>query len=84
MKAWTALIVVLGILCGVAMSIKPWEKFREEQAQARSAKVEMKQVEREHAELLRQQSKLDSAVGREQLARSRGYKKPAETPWEPK
>lgn len=84
MKAWTALLIVLGILTGVALSIKPWQKFREEQAQARTAKVEMKQVEREHAELLRQQAKLDSAVGREELARKRGYKSPSETPWEPK
>ena len=66
------------------MSIKPWEKYREEQALGRTAKAEMHAVEREHAELLRQQAKLDSAVGREELARKRGYKKPSEQPWQPK
>ena len=82
MKTWTALLILLGALAGFALSIKPWELLREEQAQARTAKLEMKQTEKERAELLRQQSKLDSPVGREELVRKRGYKRPDETPWE--
>jgi hypothetical protein len=44
----------------------------------------MRQMEAQHAKLLREKSQLESPMGREELARERGYKKPEEKPWEPK
>lgn len=84
MKTWTVLLIALGVMIGIALSIKPWELLREERTQAADAKREMKHAEKERADLLRQQSKLDSAVGREELIRKRGYKRPSDTPWEPR
>lgn len=84
MKTWTILLIILGLLTGFALSIKPWQLLREERSGAQTAKQEMKKAEKEHAALLRQQSKLDNAVGREELIRKRGYKRPDEKPWEPR
>lgn len=81
---WIALLALLGVLSGFALSIRPWQKYQEEKRQAAAAKTEMRAVEAEKSELLKQQAKLDSSLGREELARQRGYKKPAEEVWEPK
>ncbi len=85
-KYWIgiALLVVLGSVTGFALSLKPWEKLREERSRATEAKKEMREVEKERADLLRQQARLDSSAGREELARQRGYKKPSEKAWDAK
>ena len=72
-----------GALVGVGLSIKPWQKLQDERASASKANAEMRAIEKERIELLRNQTKMESAAGREDVARARGYKKPEEIPWNP-
>lgn len=79
-KAWM-LTLVLGIAVGAYLSRGPWEVYREQQARANSAVREMQGAEQRRAELTRLEAKYRSSVGREELAREKGYVKPNERPY---
>jgi Tfp pilus assembly major pilin PilA len=81
---WISFLMLVAVCTGIALSVKPWQKYQEQKAQAVTARKEMRQMEAQHAKLLREKSQLESPIGREELARERGYKKPEEKPWEPK
>lgn len=82
--AWYLLVAVLGIALGVASSIAPWKKYREQKQEAQVAKKNVREAERERSELIRRQMSVETAIGREALVRERGYKYPTEKPIEDK
>lgn len=83
-KVWLVLVVLLGCLLGVAFSLKPWQKYREQKLEAEKVRLEMRRVEQQRAELVRRQLRSESAVGRETQAREHGYAYPNEKPVEVK
>jgi hypothetical protein len=67
---------------GVYLSLKPWQHFQEQQTRKEEAVSEMKRVEKERIDLMKRHAQHDSSLGKEELARQRGYRKPEEVPFE--
>lgn len=78
----TSIIVASAIGVGVGLSLKPWQVYREQRRLADDAVREMRQAEGKKIELTKQRAKAESSIGREELARKQGYRKPNETPLE--
>lgn len=83
-KAWYVVVGLLGVGLGVAASLKPWEKLREQRALAGEARNDLRESQAEHQDLVRRQAQSQTELGQEVQARERGYKEPDEQPWEPK
>jgi len=82
-KAIAPILIALGgIALGAYLSRDTWQVYRAQRADANVANAKMREAERTRAELLRQEARLDSAAGREELARKNGYLKPGEVPIE--
>jgi hypothetical protein len=79
---WMPFLICVAVAIGLLASLKPWESYRKHREEADAARREMQQAERTHADLLRERSRLDSAIGREELAREQGFIKPGERPIE--
>ena len=79
-RAMNLLVVLGGLALGVALSAKPWQVFGEQKQRALDARAEMQSAETSRNALIRQKSRLESPLGREQLARDQGYSKPGEIP----
>lgn len=80
---WLIAVAVLGGLFGVAASLKPWQKQREQQRQAQESAQELRAAQKEHEQLVEKQVRNQTETGQEALARERGYKLPEERPWVP-
>lgn len=80
--AWNGFLLIVAVGVGVAFSHKPWQIYRQQQRLSDRAKAEMRQAEKDKAELMALEAKYESPAGREELARSRGYLKPNERPIE--
>ena len=65
---------------GIALSIKPWQVYREQRKAADAEVVEMRQAEKNRTDLTRRKAQFESAIGKEELARSQGYRQANETP----
>ncbi|MCC7434940.1 MAG: hypothetical protein IT363_09670 [Methanoregulaceae archaeon] len=78
----TSIIVVSAIGLGVGLSLKPWQVYREQRKLADDAIREMRTAESKKTELTRQRAQAESSLGREELARKQGYRRPDETPLE--
>lgn len=78
----TSIIVASAIGLGVGLSLKPWQVYREQRKLADDAIREMRVAESKKTELTRQRAKAESSLGREELARKQGYRRPDETPIE--
>jgi len=74
------LIVIVACAAGFALSAKPWQVYKEQQKSADSAVADMNQSEEKRAELVRQEARLKSSIGKEELARSRGWLPQGEVP----
>jgi hypothetical protein len=70
----------LAIGTGVGLSIKPWRVYREQRKIADESIKEMREAEGKKATLTRERAKYESALGREELARKQGYRRPDERP----
>lgn len=79
---WNLILATLAVALGIGLSLQPWREFAEQRAKRNQAQLEMQQAERERAELVREAARHDSPIGREELARDRGYRKPNEVPIE--
>jgi cell division protein FtsB len=77
---WKAAFVLTAVGMGIIFSIKPWQVYREQQRLANQAVAEMRDAERNRADLTRQKARYESSTGREELARSENYRQPGETP----
>lgn len=80
--AWKALWVLAAAGIAIGLSLKPWQLYREQAEGAEKSKAAMRKAEAEQAELLEEQSHVESPAGRERLARERGYVRPNERPIE--
>lgn len=80
---WHALLLVLAVGVGAALSVESWRHYSAQNKRATEARDEMRLAESERARLMREQSRLQSPVGREERARERGYRRVNERPLEP-
>lgn len=71
-------IAVIAIFCGVALSAKPWQVYKEQRKAADEAIADMEKSEANRERLVREDAKYKTSVGREELARKEGYRKAKE------
>lgn len=69
------LFVAAAASLGIYFSRGPWLAYREQKQKADTATSEMHKAEQEKNELLSQEAKLSSPMGREATVRSQGYRK---------
>jgi hypothetical protein len=77
---WNVVFVLVAVGIGLSLSLKPWRVFNEQREIANRSVAEMHQAEKERARLMKTKAEVESSVGREQLVREAGYRKPGETP----
>jgi hypothetical protein len=70
--------VVLAVGLGLYLSRGPWLAYRDQKTKADIATKEMLKVEGEKAELERERAKLETPMGKEELARRNSYVKQGE------
>lgn len=79
-RLFNLLFVLSAIALGIAFSIKPWQVYREQRHAADAALAEMRDAEKSRTELTIKKARYESAIGKEELARSQGYRQANETP----
>jgi len=75
----TVLCAAAGIGLGLYAGRDSWNRYHEKRVQADQAHADMRAAELRTADLKRQKADLESAAGRERVARERGWIKPGET-----
>jgi len=75
---WKGLCAALAVGVGIALSLTPWQHYREQRIRANDAARAMREAEAEKVALLREQARVGSPAGKEELARARGYSRPGE------
>lgn len=78
---WSLLTITLAVATGVAISHEPWQNFQKMRQESQNAVNEARAIERERAELLHENARLDSPLGMEEIARQRGYRPADEKPF---
>lgn len=73
-------IVVAAILAGAALSIRPWQVYAEQRALADQQIGQMQKSEKSYEDLVRQEARARSKVGKEEMARERGLLPQGEVP----
>jgi hypothetical protein len=74
-------IFILGaVALGVGLSMRPWNVYREQRDKADAHIQEAKRAETQRVDLEEQKAKYESPLGKEELARNRGYRKSNERP----
>ena len=82
-KAVYWFVFVLGAASvGAYFAREPWQDYQREKVLALEAEREMKKKEAERADLRKQNARVKSLAGREQLARDTGYLREGEKPLE--
>lgn len=76
--AITLTIIVAGLAVGVLLSREPWKQLKKQEQMTKGSVQDMRLQVKERANLTRQLSSLETASGREERARERGYLKPGE------
>lgn len=77
---WRVAILVAAVAAGLYLSRKPWQVYGEQSAKLGEVKAEMHEAEVERERLMRQEMKLSSPLGKEEIMRDKGWSKPGETP----
>jgi hypothetical protein len=77
---WNVLFVIAAVGLGIGFSLKPWQVYREQRHAADAALADMRDAEKNRAELTKKKARYESAIGKEELARSQGYRQANETP----
>ena len=75
-----AALIVLALGAGLLLSLKPWRTYREQQSDTRRATSQMNVSERSRADLLIQEARAKSSIGKEEMARNLGYVRSGERP----
>jgi hypothetical protein len=73
------LFIGAAVTAGVALGLKPWKVYGEQRRNADAYLRDAQKSENDRVELERQKNKYESSLGREELARKNGYKKPNES-----
>ena len=74
----TLLALALGAAGGAWLSRVSWQKSKEQRQIAANAEVQMDEALAKQAELAGKKARYENPSGREELARSKGYRKPNE------
>lgn len=74
------LIAALAIGAGMALSQKPWNVYRAQQKATEAQLQRMHLAENQQIANIQLHAKLDTSIGREELARKQGWKRPGEVP----
>lgn len=77
-----SLLVLAALGIGAYLSLKPWQLYSEQRAKRDSAVEDMETAEEERVALMKQRARFENPAGKEELARSRGYRRPNERPLE--
>jgi hypothetical protein len=72
--------ILAAIALGLYLSREPWSRAHEQRARAEAAREEMLRAEADRVRLSTERAKFESPAGIEELARSRGYRRPNERP----
>lgn len=75
-----SVFVLLAVGVGLALSHRPWEVYFDQRRATDERLADMSRAEESRTELTRQKARLDSRSGREELARSQGFRRPGEVP----
>ncbi len=74
---------VTAVAAGLGASQEPWRVLKTQEARTAEQVAEMRRSEQKRAELVRQEARYRSSLGREELARSRGLLPTGEKPADP-
>jgi hypothetical protein len=81
-RIFNGLFLLAGVVLGVLLSIQPWRVYFDQRKLADERIQQMKTAEASRVRLLERKSRMESASGREQIARDYGYKRQGEQPIE--
>lgn len=73
-------VVVSALSLGIALSAGPWRVYRSQRDAAQKAEQIKNTAEKSREDLTRRRARYDSELGKEELARSHGYRQQNETP----
>ena len=76
-------IMCLAIGLGVSLSLKPWQVYQKQSEDAKKRVQEMHAAEGRRDDLLKNEARAQSSIGREEQARKAGYLGPGEVPSDP-
>ncbi|MCW5940045.1 MAG: hypothetical protein KF884_09995 [Fimbriimonadaceae bacterium] len=79
-RGWWLLALLASVGIGLYGSRRSWELFQARAAESRQVQQRAEAVESELVETEIELARASDPVGRESLARKRGYRKPSETP----
>ncbi|MBI1756855.1 MAG: hypothetical protein HYR64_07095 [Fimbriimonas ginsengisoli] len=79
-RLWNVALVVAAVGAGLLLSARPWRVASEQRRRAEEAQAQMRESERHRVELIREKARLEAPIGREALAREKGFVKPDEAP----
>jgi hypothetical protein len=79
-RGWWVLALLASVGIGLYGSRRSWELYRARSAESHQMQKRAEAVEAELVETEVELAKASDPVGRESLARERGYRKPNETP----
>ena len=74
------ILVFAGIIAGVFASMPRWQIWLQQHRRMEDEVARMHDAERDSAQLIREQARASSRLGREELARSRGWMGADESP----
>ncbi len=74
------LVVAVAVGAGLTASRKPWEVWLEQRQRTADQVAQTRRSESRREELLREEARAKSSIGREELARGQGYLKAGEKP----
>ena len=78
-----AVIIVLAVITGIGLSLKPWRVYIKQRADTARQVREMRLSESKQEALLQQRAQRRSSIGQEEQARESGYLGPGEAPIKP-
>jgi hypothetical protein len=77
---WNIGFVAAAVATGLALSYRPWSVWRDQRIKADQHIEEMRQAEKSREELIRKRARIETPLGKEEIAREQGYLKPGEQP----
>ena len=82
MRTW--MIVAVAVVCGAYFARAPWQMYRLQKAHANQAIAEAQVNDAQRVGLMKREADLKSPIGREKMARERGYLHKGEVPYSSK
>ena len=74
------LLVVAAVGAGFLLSQKPWQVFQSQRKATQAQLEQMREAEKQYVGDVQVRAKIGTSLGREELARKQGWRKPDEQP----